>query len=348
MMVVPPNELSTRSRGPVEMVFVVDCSGSMSGYPLDKAKTCIDRSLTQLREGDSFQIIRFASSAAKFADAPQSATPDNVRRGREWLAHLTPGGGTYMIEGVKAALSYPHDPRRERVVCFMTDGYIGNEGEILTEIRRGLGPTHIFSFGVGSSVNRYLMDSMARVGRGAVAYVGPNDDVADAMDPFFDRVTRASLTDVSIDWGAQGACDVYPRRLPDLYVGRPVMVVGRLSERPSGSARVRGSVKSSDGPHDADSIIAWPAASRSSGALAQIWARGRLAELAENEFGAPDPEIRDAILSTALSFNLVSSRTAFVAVDSLSHTQGDHGTTVAVPVPVPEGVRYDTTVRSEK
>ena len=133
-----------------------------------------------------------------------------------------------MIEGIKAALDFAHVPERLRFVCFLTDGYIGNETEILTAIKARLGQARIFSFGVGSSPNRYLMDSMARIGRGAVAYLGEDDDGAAVMTAFFDRICYPALTDIAIDWNGLRASEVFPARAPDLFVGRALMVAGRF------------------------------------------------------------------------------------------------------------------------
>ena len=105
-----------------------------------------------------------------------------------------------MIEGVKAALDFPHDPQRLRFVCFLTDGYIGNEQQILRELHNRLGDSRIFSFGIGSSVNRYLLDHMAKLGRGAVAYVGTRDQADRIMEDFFERISHPALTEVKIDW----------------------------------------------------------------------------------------------------------------------------------------------------
>lgn len=340
-MIVPPTELASLPRRPMEMIFLVDCSGSMKGYPIEKAKAAIERVAKRLRPEDTFQIIRFASEASRFADAPAHATPENIRRGIEYARSLSTAGGTYMIEGVRAALSYPHDPARERFVCFLTDGFIGNEAEILIEVRRLLGPSHIFSFGVGQSVNRFLMDSLARVGRGAVAYVGLHDDVADAMDPFFDRVSHAALTDLSLDFGGAATADVYPRRLPDLYIGRPIMIVGRLAPGQSDATlTLRGRA---GGAEILRAIPIGPAGAPNP-AVAAVWARGKIGALEEERYSGDSQELIDAIRRVALQNNLVSAFTAFVAVDSLTRTQGEIGATVQVPVHLPEGVKYQTTI----
>ncbi len=156
---------------PRELVFVLDCSGSMSGAPLAKSKEAVKKALKAMRPTDTFQIFEFSDTARGFAPAPVANTPENLKRGLQYLDQLDEGGGTQMLEGIKVALDYPKDRNRIRLVMFLTDGYIGNEAQILDAIAAKLGDSRLFSFGLGSSVNRYLLDKMAEVGRGTVTYV---------------------------------------------------------------------------------------------------------------------------------------------------------------------------------
>ncbi|HSP99022.1 MAG TPA: VIT domain-containing protein [Candidatus Dormibacteraeota bacterium] len=341
LMLQPPAELAAAPRAPMEMVFVLDCSGSMSGEPLAIAKRAAARALRGLGPDDTFQIVQFSTAASQLGPAPIAATPENLQRGLVYLRSLQSEGGTMMIEGIKAALDFPHDPERLRVVSFMTDGYIGNEAEILGEMQQRVGDARIFSFGIGSSTNRYLLDRMAMLGRGAVAYVGLDEGSQRAVDQFYERVSHPALTDLSIDWGGLEVSEVYPAHLPDLFVGRPVVITGRY--RGDGSATVRvtgragGETKTLAVPVEATPEVERPA-------LASVWARMKIADLEDRATVAGDTESQPQITQVALAYGLMSAYTAFVAVDSSRVTEGDHGTTVAVPVPVPDGVRYDTTV----
>ena len=153
LMFQPPELPKSETITPKEMVFVMDCSGSMSGEPITLAKNAVRYALQNLNPDDTFQIIRFSESASPFSPEPLLATPENIRRGLSYINGLNGEGGTMMIEGIKAALDYPHRENRLRIVCFMTDGYIGNESEILGAIQEKLGDnTRLFSFGVGSPV----------------------------------------------------------------------------------------------------------------------------------------------------------------------------------------------------
>ena len=341
LMLYPPSGTELLARRPMEMVFVLDCSGSMSGRPLEQAKAAVSTALDHLQEGDSFQIIRFSDNASQFGATPVPATAGNLRLARRYLAHLDGMGGTQMIEGVKAALDFPHDPARLRFVSFMTDGYIGNEADILAAVHERIGSARIFSFGVGSAVNRYLLERMAKAGRGAVAYLGPQDSADGVMARFFDRVSHPALTDVTIDWGGMAVTDVYPSRLPDLFVGRPVVVTGKYLGPANG-------VTASGTAGGVSHGIEIPAADAGEGNahLAKIWARLRIAELNDRLAWESHrvQELEGEIRRTALEHQLMSAFTSFVAVDSSRVTEGTHGYSVHQAVPVPDGVRYDTTV----
>lgn len=344
LMLYPPDDLKTLQRSPMEMVFVLDCSGSMNGQPIARAKDAVKRALRKLGPDDTFQVIRFSQSASQFGSQPVPATPENVRKAIAYVDDLKGSGGTMMIEGIKAALEFPHDERRFRLVSFLTDGYIGNEVEILEAIHDRLGDSRIFSFGVGSSVNRYLLDRMAKLGKGAVAYIGPNDSNSEIVDLFYDRISHPALTNVTIDWGSLKVEDVYPSRIPDLFVGRPVTVTGRFAGRQNTTVRVQGKV----GSYDKELAIPVRLADEASThpGIACVWARRKIEELAARKTYDDSPSLPGEIQRVALEYSLMSEYTAFIAVDSTHQTAGDHGVTIAVPVPVPDGVRYETTVQN--
>jgi Ca-activated chloride channel family protein len=342
LMLYPPRVTGGLKRGPLEMVFVIDCSGSMNGEPIDQAKAAVRCGLRRLQPGDTFQVIRFSVSASRLGSRPLPATSRNVARGVDYVDGLSGGGGTMMIEGIKAALDFPHDPERLRFVTFLTDGYIGNEAEILDAVQQRIGESRIFSFGVGSSTNRYLLERMAKVGRGAVAFLGLNESAADVMDLFMDRISRPALTDIEVDWGGMQVTDLCPAAIPDLFVGRPVILTGRYSG--SGTTRITIRGRAGSRLHERTIRAALDREAGAAPALPAVWARAKILALVDRAFIDQDPTVGEEIERLALAYKLLSAYTAFVAVDEESMTAGDHGITVAVPVPEPEGVRYDTTV----
>ena len=351
LMLYPPKDLNHLPRRPMEMVFVLDCSGSMSGYPIEQSKQAIRHALKAMNAQDTFQVINFSNDASQLGAKPLAVNEANVAKALRYVDSLKGEGGTEMMSGIKAAFDFPQSEGRQRVVAFLTDGYIGNETQILGEMHNRMRNSRVFSFGIGSSVNRYLMESMARVGRGAVAYVGPNDSGAEVMDHFFQRISKPALSDLEIDYGSMKVRDVFPRRLPDLFVGRPMLLVGRFEGEPPSQIRVTGkaggervamNVTVQAAKHDPTAIVNGQAI----GGIPAVWARTQIEALSDQMMHTSDPqgELSTTIKKLALDYSLMSAYTAFVAVDSSRKTEGDTGTTVNVPVPVPQGVKYETTV----
>ena len=363
MTIVPPADMKRLPRSPVEMVFTLDVSGSMDGRPIEQAKSATRWALRHLRPDDTLQVVRFAGGAEQMAERPVPATPENVRRAMQYIEGSGAGGGTMMLEGLRKALGAPADESRQRYVVFLTDGYIGNEAEILGALQRMLGDARVFAMGIGPSTNRYLLEHMAKLGRGAVAYLDLKQNAEDVMAEYFGAISHPALTDLALDFGGAEAAGVFPQRLPDLFVGRPVTVVGRIKGEAPKAVKITGKVRGEAQALEVAISEADPggeaeaASDRRSGtlqradfaaaeaALPSVWARMKIADLGDQL--ARQPEDSDAVAQVrrvALEYGLMSAYTAFVAVDSLTRTAGEHGTTVATPVPVPEGVRYETTV----
>lgn len=343
LMLFPPADLTRLPRKPLEMVFTIDVSGSQSGKPLEQEKAATRYCLTHMDSGDTFQVVRFGDTAQRLFPRPMPAEPVRVRQALQWVDGFDAREGTMLVDGVRASLLYPSDPSRLRFVAFMTDGFIGNESEALAEIHNDLGPARIFSFGVGSSTNRYLLDHMAKMRNGAAAYLGLNDDASEIMAAYFARISRPALTDIHVDFGAAAVDQVFPVRIPDLFVGRPVLLTGKLSGPLPKVIKVSGAVGGET------RAFALPVTDESEPsdhpALAALWARQKLADLGDRATYEKGHDLPQEIRQIALQYGLLSDATAFVAVDSLTRTSGDHGTSVAVPVPVPEGLKYETNVQ---
>ncbi len=342
MVIEPPRELAERRAGPREMIFVVDCSGSMEGEPIAACQRAMRRCLDRLGPDDRFQIIRFSQRASSMGGELVAATPSNLREGRHYIDALRADGGTEMLRGVQAALRFRGEGGRRRIISFMTDGYIGNEAEILREIHENLGDARIFSFGVGSSVNRYLLERMATAGRGVAAYVGLGDDGGAAVDALYRRIESPAMGDLSIDWGPMRVSDLHPDPLPDLFVGKPVVVTGRFEGHGRRTVKVRG--RGGAEALEVSVAVDLDGAAEGHTALPRLWARAKIRSLYDRmAFGSGSrEELADSIRAVALRYGLASAFTSFVAVDSMSATAGDHGVTVEVPAPMPEGTRYET------
>jgi Ca-activated chloride channel family protein len=344
LMLYPPESMAKLPRKPLEMVFTIDVSGSQQGIPLAQEKAAVKYAIEHMNAGDTFQVIRFGNRAIPLFASPQAADDGHVREAERWIDALDANEGTMLVDGLRASLLFPHDESRLRYVTFLTDGFIGNEAEALGELQRDLGPSRIFSFGSGSSTNRYLLEGMAKLGRGCAAYLGPRDDAGEVMGQFLNRISHPAMTDLSIDFGGLQVDGVLPRQIPDLYVGRPVIIAGRFTGTAAGEhvIKVKGTIAGER--REIPITVNLDDAAMTHAGIAAVWARMKIADLLDQALVEGGADLPPQIKAVALEYGLMSSFTSFVAVDATAKTAGDHGTTVAVPVPVPEGVKYETTV----
>jgi Ca-activated chloride channel family protein len=340
LMVQPPAEVSGDDAVPKELVFVLDCSGSMGGHPLATSKALMRTFIAGMNPADSFQVIRFSESASALSPRPLPNTAETRARGLEYVERLRGSGGTMMIEGVKAALDVPEDPDRQRMVFFLTDGYIGNETQILAAIRERVGDSRLYSLGVGSSPNRYLIDEMAVAGRGFSQYVRPGQDAGPIVERFFRRLDRPVLTAVETDWGGLEVVDALPSTVPDLFDRQPVFLIGRYTA--PGAARVTLSGRRGTGWTEVPVEVELPERDPANSVLRQLWARRTIADLMRRQVRAEVPEIREQVLELALEHRLMSRYTSFVAVERRLK-EGLHLPleTMLIPSELPEGVSYE-------
>jgi len=332
----PPRVVAKRDVTPRELIFLLDTSSSMRGAPLVKSKQLIRRVLAGMRPEDTFQIVRFADSASALGSRPIANKPANVRHTLDWLGALRAGGGTAMASGIDAALAVHHDPARLRIVVFLTDGYIGNEDEILARVTRKIGAARLFSFGVGTAVNRYLLQEMAELGRGTAQFVRPDEATDKVVATMYKRIDKPLLTNISIDWNGLAVTDVVPRAIPDLFAGQPLVLAGHYSGSGKATVTVRGMQAGRTVSFDVPVVLP---KHHDRPAVASVWARRRIAELSRQLIKRADQKKVDEIVATALSHKLMTRYTAFVAVDRSRVTKGATAKKVKVPVEVPQVAR---------
>ncbi len=339
LILQPPAEPRADQVVPREVVFVIDSSGSMSGEPIAACKQLVRRALNDLRDDDTFRLIRFAGDSSVFDRDALPPTAANLERALSWLDDLRGGGGTEMLSGVRAALEASKDPYRLRMVMFLTDGYIGNEGEILHRVGEVLGDARIFSFGVGSSVNRFLLDRLAEAGRGVAEYLRPGESPDVLVTRFFERITDPVFTQLELDWGGLEVTDVEPAALPDLFAGQPLLVHARYHSGGRGTVALRGWAGRQR--VELRERVVLPKQEPANAAQAKLWARSRIARLEMEKLRAGDPNpVVEEITSLALAHRLMTAYTSFVAVDRSEVRDDGELITVDQPVPMPEGVSY--------
>ncbi len=343
LILQPPKRVTVEDVTPKELVFVLDVSGSMSGFPIEKAKETMKLALDGLYPRDTFNLITFAGATKVLFPAPVPATAENLAHAQRFLASRQGGGGTEMMRAIRTALEPSDSSEHLRIVCFMTDGYVGNDMAILDEVRR-YSNARVFSFGVGSSPNRFLLDKMAEVGRGEVEYVSLQDDGSAAARRFHERVRNPLLTDIALDFGGLAVEDVYPKRIPDLFSAKPVIVKGRYAAPGRGQVRLTG--KMSGRPFAREIAVKLGSKAPGHGALASLWARAKVDDLMGQDWAGiqnrtPREEIKAEITQLGLTYRLMTQFTSFVAVEETIVTEGGEPRRIEVPVEMPEGVSFE-------
>ncbi|HYV19428.1 MAG TPA: VIT domain-containing protein [Verrucomicrobiae bacterium] len=338
LFLMPPVIAESEAQAtPRELTFVLDCSGSMTGEPIEAAKEVVRRSLRAARASDTLQILRFSDQASGLWPDPVAVTPANVKRALEFLDTLHGEGGTEMLSGIRAALDRPADRERLRLVSLLTDGYIGNEAEVLAEVRRVLGPARLFAFGIGSSVNRYLLENLAQEGRGTASFLARGEDPEQLVTRFVKRISTPVLTDLRLSWEGIDVDDLEPALPPDLFAGQPLVIHGRY-RRPGAGALVLEGVQQGGRRLTLRRTVALPAYAEDHEALARLWARSRIDRLTRESYGRPGPDAIAAITDLALRFRLMTSYTSLVAVDHVVSNHGGVARSLDVPVELPAGM----------
>ena len=340
LILQPPERVTAEDVTPKELVFVLDTSGSMSGFPIEKAKETMRLALDNLYPSDTFNLITFSGDTHILFPQPVPATKQNLNRAQAFLESRSGGGGTEMMTAIKAALAPSDDQSHIRIVCFMTDGYVGNDMEIISEIQKHQN-ARVFSFGIGNGVNRFLLDKMAEVGRGEVEYVTLVEDGSAAARRFHDRIRNPLLTDISIDWNGLPVADVYPQRIPDLFGAKPVILTGRFSNSGRATIRLKGKMAGSDFVREIP--VEFPETMASHDVLAPLWARARIDSLMGEDYlgaqrGTMRAGLKETITQLGIEYRLMTQFTSFVAVEEMIVTDGGQPRRIDVPVEVPAGV----------
>ncbi len=335
---VPESDVTSK-----ELVFVLDTSGSMSGFPIEKGKELISRALDELYPGDTFNVITFSGDTQILFPEPVFPSAENIRLAKDLLSGRHGGGGTEMMKAIRAALAPSDSQDHVRVVCFVTDGYVGNDMEIIGEVQKHPN-ARVFAFGIGNSVNRFLIEGMAKAGRGDSEVVMLTDKADVGAHRLYERLRSPLLTDLSIDWRGLPVSDIYPQRLPDLFDGKPLVVTGRYTSPIKGNIRLRGKRAGEDFVREIP--VALAGSGSQNNVLAGFWARRRIDDLMSQDWagaqaGNAKPEVQKEITQLGLDYRLMTQFTSFVAVEDRVVTKDGKPQRVEVPVDMPEGVSYE-------
>ena len=336
LMAEPPQAVTRDEIPPRDYVFVVDVSGSMSGFPLDTAKQLLGDLVNVLRPTDTFNIVVFESGFEVFSPASVAATTPNLNRARQFIGSKSGGGGTRLLNGLQRAVELPRQPGLSRSVVLLTDGYIDAEADVFDYVRDNLDDANFFAFGIGGSVNRHLIEGFARAGLGEPFIVTKPEEAPEAAEQLRRYIEMPVLTDIDVQFKGFDVYDVEPGKIPDLFASRPIVVFGKWRGPIAGSIEISG--RTGRGAYQTSVPVVPATAEASHAALRHLWARTRIANLSDFGPAMPSQERIAEITSLGLSYSLLTKYTSFIAVHEVVRRVSEGADDVDQPLPLPEGV----------
>jgi len=343
-MLLPPAKVTGETASPKEMIFLLDCSGSQSGKPIEKAKETMHYIVDHMNANDTFQVLAFNDTVSTLSDEPVHANPIERIKAHTYINGLQANGGTWMGPAVEKVLHQKvkevDDLKRLRIVTFMTDGLVGNDVEICNLVKKERGQSRWFPFGTGDGVNRLLIDNVARLGGGEPDYVLLDSSAEEVGKKFYDCISSPSLTDVHLKAEGIDLYDVYPGEVSDVWANKPLYFTARYKNGGSGTVTLTGLAHGR--PYSQTLSVTLPVDDNRNASIEKVWARQKITHLIDQDLaglsaGTVQPSIKKAVEQVALEHKLMSDFTSFVAVDSATTAPGN---LMQVPVPnvQPEGV----------
>ncbi len=338
MMVQPPKKVAPKQIPPREYVFIVDVSGSMRGFPLDISKKLLRDLIIGLRPTDRFNVMLFAGTSGWLAEESVLANEENVAKAIRVIDKQRGGGGTRLRPALEKAMNLPHcESGLSRSIVVVTDGYISVEQETFDLIRNRLNEANLFTFGIGSSVNRHLLEGIAHVGMGEPLIITAPEGAHAKAEDFRNYISTPVLSQVKTSFKGFEVYDTQPSSVPDVLAERPILVFGKWKGEAQGSITVEG--YTGEGTFQKTFNVEDATPSSKNAALRYLWAREKIRLLDDyNQVSMTDERIAE-VTQLGLDYNLMTAYTSFIAVDNevIKNENGDL-VTVKQALPLPQGV----------
>ena len=332
-MAQPPARVNADAIPPREYIFVVDVSGSMDGFPLNTSKRLLKDLIGNLRPTDLFNVVLFAGDAAVLSPESLQANPQNIAKAIGLIEQQRGAGGTELLPAIKQAMALPRQEGISRSVVLVTDGYVSGEQGVFEHIRANLNQSNVFAFGIGGSVNRYLIEGVAKAGMGEPFIVENENEAGKVAAKFREYIQTPVLTDIHVRSIGFDTYEVNPLNFPDLFAQRPIILFGKWRGPITGTIELTGKTGQGDFVSRFDVSNSQPDEVNS--ALRYLWARSRIAEL--SDYGSSDVSDEDAkqITALGLKYNLLTQFTSFIAVREVVTNPSGSAEDVKQPLPLP-------------
>jgi len=335
-MIQPPKEIHETHIPSREYVFILDVSGSMSGFPIEVSKKLMQELFQKLRPVDCFNVMFFAGGSQVLFQNSMPVNEANIQKAMQMINQQQGGGSTQLLPALKQALAFTGTENYARSFVILTDGYVAIEQEAFDLIRKNLNKANFFSFGIGSSVNRFLIEGIAHVGMGKPFVVLKESEAKQVSEKFRNYIENPVLTNLTYDIEGFNAYDIEPNALPDLLGERPIILYGKYAGKAAGKINITGITGKSTLNFSVD--ISTEKISAKNAAIQYLWAREKIRLLDDyNNLFPSDDHIKE-VTQLGLKYNLLTNYTSFVAIDSEIINNDGKYTSIKQPLPLPDGV----------
>jgi Ca-activated chloride channel family protein len=320
---------------PADVVFVLDCSGSMQGESIMQATKALELCLRSLSPGDTFNICRFGSSFDLFAREPMRYDQSSLGSALRYIGFGTDLGGTELLAPLEAIFKIPPRAGSVRQIILLTDGQISNEAEVVALARAHRDGNRIFTFGIGSAANSSLVTSLARVTGGMSESIAYGERIEDKVLRTFARIASPQISDVEIDFGNSEVQTL--SSIPPIFDGDALAIYGRVIGRLPENVALRGTTRL--GPKEWSLNV--PSPHDDGGAIALMFARRAIQSYEDvNAIRRPVMHIHQPtndeqkLIDLSKEFGLLCSLTTFVAIEHRSLEERNDGKPSLRRVPV--------------
>ncbi len=337
LMVQPPKRVTNEDIPPREYIFIVDVSGSMGGFPLSVSKKLMRNLVVNLRPEDKFNVMVFAGTSGWMSDLSVPASTENIERAVSFIDGQHGGGGTNLLSALQKALSFPRqDESVSRSFVIVTDGYVSIEKEAFDLIRNNYDNANVFAFGIGSNVNRFLIEGLAHVGMSEPIIVLSSNEADQAAEKFREYINYPVLTQIKKSFQGFDVYDVEPITVPDVLAERPVIIFGKYKGESKGRISIKGYTgkKSYRQTFDVRSVKA----DDKNAAIRYLWARKKIQLLDDYAKVTYGSDTQEEVTRLGLKYNLMTAYTSFIAVEKDKVANDGQLQTVKQPLPMPQGV----------
>ncbi|MBD3391879.1 MAG: VWA domain-containing protein [Chitinivibrionales bacterium] len=313
LQLYPDEKFPEADRQPLELIFLIDISGSQSGWPIVKEKEIANNILNRLNTGDRISLCAFNTSVrwAFGTHAIVDATPENVALAESFVDGLSAGGGTELLNAVRNILAVPKGGEHQRYFIILTDGQIGNEEAIFAEIEAHPSNPTIFTFGAGGNLNRYFLDRSAEIGNGFSTIITSDADVDDKVGQAWEKIQFPQIANVTVDFGGLPTGDLVLPVSTNLYKGCPIEVYGRYTTGGTYTVTVRGDYKGA--PVEITRSVALASEENTNAMIPKIWAKQVIDRLTMEEWTTGSN--KDKIIEISTAYQVLSKYTAFLAIN---------------------------------